>query len=186
MGPKRITNLVQLAGDSWELKAGFVSNSNRTETVVAITKWPHTQYEQVLTSQKMSFSCPLAPRLSTKVSYLIETMKAIINLWMKMWGKPKHLFLICSDETVPPGVNICSETKNKTTSLLIICHNYAAHRDERISMIYLCHRKRVQLQTWKLPKPMRFKSMNDQRSKSLSTLFLNTETVSYGTEYRLQ
>lgn len=28
-----------------------------------------------------------------------------------------------------------------------------------------------------------FKSMNDQRSKSLSTLFLNTETVSYGSGY---
>ncbi len=28
-----------------------------------------------------------------------------------------------------------------------------------------------------------FESMNDQRSKSLSTLFLNTETVSYGSEY---
>lgn len=31
-----------------------------------------------------------------------------------------------------------------------------------------------------------FKSMNDQRSKSLSTLFLNTETVSYGSGYILQ
>lgn len=28
-----------------------------------------------------------------------------------------------------------------------------------------------------------FKSMNDQRSKSLSTLFLNTEIVSYGCRY---
>lgn len=78
---------------------------------------------------------------------------------MNTWGKSKHLFLICSDKTFPPGVNICSEnSQNKTTSHLIICHNYAAHCDERISMIYLCHRKRVQLQTWKLLKPMRVSS----------------------------
>lgn len=140
----------------------------------------------VCSPARMLFSCPLTSGLGIKVSYLIERMKAIINLWMKMWGNPKHLFLMCSDKTTPPGVNICSETKNKTTSHLIICHNYPAHCDERISMIYLCHRKRARLQTWKLPTPMRFKSMNDQRRKSLSTLFFNIETVSYGTDYRLQ
>lgn len=31
-----------------------------------------------------------------------------------------------------------------------------------------------------------FKSMNDQRSESLSTLFLNTETVSYGSGWSAQ
>lgn len=95
----------------------------------------------------------------TKILHLIGTMKEIINLWMNIWGKSKHLFLICSDKTFPPGVNICPRNaQNKTTSHLIICHNYAAHCDERISMIYLCHRKRVQLQTWKLLKPMRVSS----------------------------
>lgn len=107
----------------------------------------------------LSFCCPLASRLSTKILHLIGRMKEIINRWMNIWGKSKHLFLICSDKTFPPGVNICSEnSQKKTTSHLIICHNYAAHCDERISMIYLCHRKRVQLQTWKLLKPMRVSS----------------------------
>lgn len=108
---------------------------------------------------RIRFCCPLASRLSAEILHLIGVMKEIINLWMNIWGKSKHLFLICSDKTFPPGVNISSRNpQNKTTSHLIICHNYAAHCDERISMIYLCHRKRVQLQTWKLLKPMRVSS----------------------------
>lgn len=83
----------------------------------------------------------------------------------------------------PRRVNICSRnSQNKTTSRLIIGYNYAARSDERISMIYLCHGKRVALQTWNLLKPMRVSSRCvDQRS--LSTAFLNTETVSYGVGY---
>lgn len=122
----------------------------------------HTELEQVIFSQSMvslSFCCPLASRLNKKILHLIHTMKEIINLWMNILGNSKHLFLICSDKTFPPGVNICSRnSQNKTTSHLIICHNYAARCDERISMIYLCHRKRVQLQTWNLLKPMRVSS----------------------------
>lgn len=83
----------------------------------------------------------------------------IINLWINIWGKSKHLFLICSDNTPSSQSKyLFRNSQNKTTSHLIICHNYIAQCDEKISMIYLCHRKRVQLQTWKLPKPMRVPS----------------------------
>lgn len=110
----------------------------------------------------------------------------IINLWINIWGKSKHLFLMCSDNTpFSQSKYLFRNSQNKTTSHLIICHNYAAHCDERISMIYLCHRKRVQLQTWKLLKPMRVSSQWMIKGAKAYQLFLNTETTSCGSGYIL-
>lgn len=51
-------------------------------------------------------------------------------------------------------------------------------------MIYLCHGEKSAASNMKATEACEsFKSMTDQRSKSLSTLFLNTETVSYGSGY---
>lgn len=66
------------------------------------------------------FPCQSAALLhqSTKILHLTGTMKEIINLWMNVWEKSKHFFLICSDKTFPPGVNICSRnSQNRTQSI---------------------------------------------------------------------